>query len=347
MNLLAAAQIVDIFPIIDGVFGFHSDWFVDFLPKMIRPAYLMMVLLLVISVGIMVLKRFDDTNLERKLWNIPVIITIIVAWPSVVLGIKRLVDTFNTFLIKDIFQFEWDGFGFPGFENVQSLFGWSAKAIVSILPSLSYWIIYSFFVVFFFLYAVLGPFVLAKGILTDEIDTFVELAKDLMILFLWQTMLVLFVAFIMPEIVSKKSYGPSIEASIFLRSIILSLLILFVPSMTRKFAESLGHSFAPPFVKAGAMLLGTTLLSKGVAVAGAPALAQKVHHQSHNIHAAMEFRKRYKHRQKILELEHQNERLRDTFEAQHDQTEEEDNERFIQLSKLANEELHRSDDEKQ
>ena len=137
--------IVNVFPITKKVFGFSANWFDTYAPLLIRPAYLLMVLLLVIYIGIMVLKRFENFDVEKKLWNLPVIITVIATWPVLILGLKDFIDYFNTFLIRDIFQIPWEGFGYPDMGSITNIFGWSADAIARLLPNLTYWIIYSFF----------------------------------------------------------------------------------------------------------------------------------------------------------------------------------------------------------
>lgn len=265
-------QLVDVFPISTSAFGLRSDWFETFAPKLVQPAYLLMALLLVISIGIMVLRRFQDADLEKKVWNIPVIVTVVGFWPLLVLGLKDLIDNLDTFLARDVFQIPWQGFGFPDVGSVTNIVGWSAEGLARLLPNFSYWIIYAFFMVFFFFFAVLGPFVLAKGILFDEIEAFLELLKEVTILFLWQTTVVILVALIMPDIVSGNPFPHNPQSNFYFLSLILGVMILFVPSMTRKFGNHLGSSFFPAGFRWGGALLGLSAIgqigSMGLAVGG-------------------------------------------------------------------------------
>ncbi len=254
--MIALAQrTVDVFPINTSAFAFQAGWFEHYSPKLIYPAYMLMVLLLVISVGIMVLRRFEGAELEKKLWNIPIIVTVVAFWPFLVLGLKDLVDMFNTFLVREVFQIPWVGFGFPEMGSVRSFMGWSAEAVARLLPNLAYWVVYAFYLIFFFFFAALGPFVLAKGILFDEVDAFLEIVKEMTGLLLWQTTLVILVAFIMPEIVSGRPLPPNPQANFYFLSLVLGIMIFFVPSITRKFGNHLGSSFLPP----GTTWIGTML----------------------------------------------------------------------------------------
>lgn len=258
--------VVDVFPITTGAFGLRSDWFNTVAPRLVGPSILLMILFLLISIGVMTLKRFEDSDLEKKLWNIPIILTVVLFWPYLVLTLKDLVDTFNTFLVQDIFQMTWQGFGFSNLGSITNIMGWSAEALARLIPNLAYWIVYAFYIIFFFFFALLGPFILAKGILFDEIDAFLEIVRELTILFLWQTTTIILVAFIMPDIVSGQPLPPNPHANFYFLSLILGIMLFFVPSITRKFGNHLGGSFVP----LGMRLVGTTL---GLAAIGAMSTA--------------------------------------------------------------------------
>lgn len=152
----------------------RADWFESYSNQFIQPAYFFMALLIVVWVGLLALRRFEDAHFERKIWGVPVIVVAIFVWPSIVLGIKSMVDTFNTFLLSRIFHIPWHGFGFPGSWIPANILGWSAEALARLLPNLSYWLIYSFYMIFMFFYSILGPFIIAKGILSDEIEAFLS-----------------------------------------------------------------------------------------------------------------------------------------------------------------------------
>lgn len=248
-------SLVNVFPISTSAFGLRSNWFELFSPKLIQPAFLVMVLFLVISIGIMAMKRFEDPALVKKLWNFPIIIIAATFWPFIVRSLKDLIDTFNTFLVRDVFQIPWEGFGYPEVGSISNVFGWSAEALARFMPNLAYWVMYAFFIIFFFFYAVLGPLVIAKGILYDEIDSFLELIKELTVLLLWQTTVVILVAFLLPDIVSGRSFPANPESNFYFLSLILGVLIFFTATITRKFANHLGSTiFTSGFRWGGAML---------------------------------------------------------------------------------------------
>lgn len=262
-------DLVDIFPIDTPAFAFSADWFHRYVPTLIGPAYSLLTLLLIVSIGVAALKRFEDIELERKVWNIPVVIVLIAAWPGVVIGLKNLVDTFNTFLARSVFGIEWAGFGFQAPRSWREVIGWPVEGIIRIWPLLAYWIIYAFYLVFFFFFAVLGPLILAKGVLHDEIETFIELVREITLLFLWQTMVIVLVGFILPDIASNKPFPVPPPSTYLFLSFLLGVLILFVPSMTRKFGSQIGGAFFPPGSRLGGTFLTTALIGKvGHAVTG-------------------------------------------------------------------------------
>lgn len=305
---MTSSNIIDVFPISASAFGMPTGWFENFAVKMIRPSYLVMILFLVLSVGIMVLKRFENSNLERKLWNIPVIIVLIGVWPSLVHGIKDLIDIFNTFLIRDIFHVQWNSFGFPSLGTVNNILGWSADSLARLLPNLAFWIIYAFYFLFFFFFAVLGPFVLAKGVLFDEIEVLLELIAEITLLFLWQTTVVILVCVVLPEIVSGDSITSYSGGNVYFRSFILGIIMFFVPSITRKFGNHLGTSmFTPGLTRSlGFLTLGSAwgLGAKSIALAsGTKAFGDGVQKMTHKVLNVEDIAHRYMSSRKIADLE--------------------------------------------
>lgn len=303
MNM-RTSELVDVFPITTHAFGLRPDWFNYFIPKLIHPAYLLMILLLVIAVGIMILKRFEESDLVKKLWNIPVIIVIVSFWPILVLGLKELVDVFNTFLVFEVFQIAWEGFGFPDVGSVKNFIGWSAEGLARLLPNLAYWVMYAFYLTFFFFFAVLGPLVLAKGILYDEIQAFLDLVREITVLFLWQTTVIILVAFIMPDIVSGRPFPPNPSSNYYFLSLILGIMIFFTASITRKFGNHLGSALFPQIFKWGGAMIGLTTLARfssaGITAAGytTPSTMWK-----HRFLFAEEIWNRYRDEHKIQHLE--------------------------------------------
>lgn len=306
---MSPKEYVDVFPIYTSVFGMRPDWFDAYTSQFIRPSYLLMILLLVVAVGVMALRRFEDADFGKKLWGIPVIMVGVFLWPSLVLGMKSMVDSFNSFLMISVFRIPWNGFGFPSVNTTRIPLGWSIEGLAYLLPNLSYWIIYVFHLVFLFFYSVLGPLIIAKGILSDEIEGFLEMVGELAVLLLWQTTMVVLVAFIMPQIVSGEPLPAKSDDNFVFLSLILGLMILFVPSLTRKLVTSVSSSFVPLGFRWGGAFIGATLLAKaGGSVLGALGASHRFRHGfSEAFHMGAEgeeFAARYGHRKSHHHLEH-------------------------------------------
>ncbi len=359
--MIRANDLIEAFPIATSAFGLRPDWLPTFASKLIGPAYILIILFLVAYVGIMVLKRFEHVDLSSKAWNFPILMVIIAFWPTLVLGLKDLVDTFNTFLVQDIFKIPWNGFGFPSLSSFGALTLLPSEGLARLLPNLAYWIIYAFFMIFFFFYSVLGPIILAKGVLYDEMESFFALAKELVILLLWQSSLIVIVAFIMPDIVSGKPFPPNPPANFYFLSIILGIMIFFIPPLTRKFAAQMGGPILPAGFRWGgaglAMGLGMKLGGSVFSAAGVRA----VHHMGgirEKISKADLYTDLYRARNEIYEAQSAKQKkdsmLRDEVEneenmskaidSSHSSSEqaaqgEESSDNFLELSKTAKKEI--------
>lgn len=335
--------LVDVFPIDSAAFGLKDNWFETYVPRLIEPAYLLLTLLLIVSVGVAVLKRFDDAELEKKIWNIPVIIVLIGTWPTFVWGLKTLVDTFNTFLAIEVFGLSWQGFGFRAPDSIVEVIGWPLDGLVRLLPLLSYWIIYSFYLIFFFFYAVLGPFILAKGVLEDEIETFLEVLKEITILFLWQTMVVVLVGFVMPDIVRGSSFPVPPPANYFFLSLLLGILLLFVPSMTRKFASQFSGPFFPPGTRLATAFLTIGMIRKtGQIVGSAAPPSNRGESLRHLAMRSETFMSRLHDRRHATAVDREKQEIEREFKLRLKQEEEEDvqrEEEFLELTRRAKKEF--------
>lgn len=332
----SVARVIDVFPVTTAAFGFPENWFERYTTRLTEPSFLVMVFMIVLAIGIMTIKRFEDSDIESKLWGIPILILAVTFWPLLVLGLKGLVDTFNTFLIRDVFQIDWQGFSFPQPQSAFDVPGWSAEALVRLAPNVAYWVIYAFFIVMFFFFASLGPFLLAKGILFDEVGTLLDLIKEIIVLFLWQTTVVILVAFIMPEVVNTKALPSRLDANYYFLSAILAVTIFFAPTLTRKFASQAGAGPTPHGVRLKNIVLGMTAAgwvgSRGMAVAGfhPPEQMRSVYHEMrHWSLMPLEISQRRRAEERIESLEADNhhkaaemERLKEEAEAL--QQEEED-----------------------
>jgi hypothetical protein len=304
---MSSARVVEVFPVSTSAFGIRPDWFEIFSPKLVRPSYLLITLLLVAYVGIEVLKRFEHSDLAKKSWNLPVLFIILAFWPALVWGLKDLVDTFNTYLITEVFRIPWNGFGFPGFPSWGGMVMLPAEGLARLLPNLAYWIVYAFFMIFFFFYSVLGPLILAKGVLFDEMEAFFGLAKEMAILLLWQTSLLVMVAFVMPDIVSGRPFPPNPPANFYFLSVILGVMIFFVPTLTRKFSGHMGASVLPLGFRWGGAALGLGLAAKlgssTVSAAGISArLTESGKYLKEKVSSLDNFSDRYRTRNEIRNL---------------------------------------------
>jgi hypothetical protein len=352
MNL-GDSGLIAVFPLSTTAFGIRADWFQAFSARFERPAFLLMIMFLVVWVGIMILKRFEEADFDKKFWNIPVFLTIVLFWPAFVLGTKELVDAFNTYLIRDVFAIKWVGFGFPSVESVGDAVMLPVEALTRLLPNIAYWLIYAFFMVYFFVYTVLGPLVLARGVLADEMETFLELAKEVLLILLWQTTLVVLVAFLMPDIVSGKPLPAKPETNFYFLSLILGIMIFFVPPLTRKLTTHIESSFVPLGFKRGGAVLGIMMAGRaaGAALGGLGASEGAVRRMARigeSVVRADEFRSRYQHRKGIQDLAeerdelerrlHQDyERSRDSDEQAEERLERQRN--LIELTKRAQAEM--------
>lgn len=334
----ASQGLVSVFPLNTAAFGVRADWFQTFATRFEHPAFLLLILCLVLSIGIAVLKRFEDMDWDKKFWNIPVLISIVLFWPAFILGAKELIDVFDTYLIRDVFGINWVGFGYPNLESVGDVVTLPIEGLTRLLPNLAYWIIYSFFIVYFFFYTVLGPLLLAKGMLTDEIDGFMELCKEVIVLLLWQTTTVILVGFLMPDIVSGRPLPARPESNFYFLSLILGVMIFFVPPLTRKFTSHVESAFIPLGLKWGGAMLGITALGRtaGAAMAGMGASESVLHGMRSVAERAMradDFRSRYDHRRRTQEITERRdeleENLRTDFERERMAEKRAENQKFL------------------
>lgn len=169
-----------------------------------RAAIYLLVLLFFISIGLFALKRFEGFDAEGRINQFIVLGVFIGLWPQVMHGMKELVDAFNTFLIREVFALDWTGFEAIGnliWEKVKFetritdiLFSSLAKILAYGLD-LARLFLYYLFVLWFFFYKLMGPFILARGVLSDNLSVLKELLTEVCILLLWQTTFVFLLGF--------------------------------------------------------------------------------------------------------------------------------------------------------
>ena len=187
---------IEVFPIIGNA---------ELLDKSLNDAALIiLVLLFLIGLGFFALNRFEGFNPESQVNQFLVLAVFIGLWPQVMTGIKELVDGFNTYLIESVFNLNWTGFEAIGsivWEKVKFdgliedyLFGGLAKILAYALD-VARLLLYYLFVLFYFFFKILGPFILSRGVLAQDFNTLKELLSEVSILFLWQTTFVFLLGF--------------------------------------------------------------------------------------------------------------------------------------------------------
>ncbi len=188
---------IEVFPI-DGVLK-------DFDTRINQAALTVLVLLFLISLGLYALNRFENFALDTKVYAFVVSAALIGIWPHMIEGIKAMVDALNTFLITRVFADEfgvWRGREMLGglvwsrihlnvgiFDSVLKVL----SILLTFLLDVGQYFLYAFFLVFFFFFKIFGPFVLARGILSDDFSVFRQLLREVTLLFLWQTTFIILV----------------------------------------------------------------------------------------------------------------------------------------------------------
>jgi len=188
--------VIEVFPIIGNA---------EILDKSLNSAALVvLVLLFLIGFGFFAINRFDGFQPETQLNHLIVLAIFIGLWPQVMSGIKELVDGFNTYLIQSVFGLNWTGFEAIGsivwekvkFEGVVEDYLFSSLAkILAYALDVARLLLYYLFVLFYFFFKIIGPFILARGVLSQEFNTLKELLSEVSILFLWQTTFVFLLGF--------------------------------------------------------------------------------------------------------------------------------------------------------
>lgn len=167
-------------------------------------ALYLLILMFFISIGFYAFNRFEGFVPEARLNQLVILGVFIGLWPQVMTGIKEIVDSFNSYLLRDVFNISWTGFEAIGslvWEKVKfdyQFTDWLFNGIAKILAyalDVARLLLYYLFVFWFFFYKTLGPIVLARGILADDFSVLKDLLSEVSILFLWQTTFVLLLGF--------------------------------------------------------------------------------------------------------------------------------------------------------
>lgn len=311
---------IDIFPVADKV--------IEISRKLQGVSILLVEFFLIVFIALAAIQRMDDTGWSNKLWNIAVTLVVIASWPTIVLALKEVVDAFNYFLVRDVFEMEWRAaFVEPSF--MQLIDAWARldiqtgsilmqilNFIAIIFLVVARFIIYGLYWVFLFFLIALGPLILAKGVLMDEIEALKELLKETLILLLWQTTYVVIFGLLEANYFSEyrivgQGENPFVE---FGKVIALAVLTLFVPTITRKYANHLGTPFFPVGLRWGGAFLGLTLLGRGMGIgrralgfAGGHGVFAAFRHRALHLEEVFE---RGRHQRHTIHLEQQIRRLK-------------------------------------
>lgn len=177
----------------------------DFDVRINQAALAILVLLFLVSVGLYALNRFENFALDSKVYAFIVFAVLIGLWPQIITGIKSVVDALNTFLIQSVFADEfglWRGREMLGpmvwerihlktgiFDSVLKILA----VLLTFLLDVGQYFLYAFFLIFFFFFKIFGPFVLARGVLSEDFSIFQQLLREVTLLFLWQTTFIILV----------------------------------------------------------------------------------------------------------------------------------------------------------
>jgi hypothetical protein len=196
-RVLGAQTMIEVFPI-DGILK-------DFDARLNQAALMILVLLFLVSLGLYALNRFENFVIDSKIYSLIVFAVLIGLWPHILQGIKSLVDALNTFLITSVFANEfgiWRGRETLGglvwsrislnvgiFDSVLKIL----SVLLTFLLDVAQYFLYAFFLVFFFFFKIFGPFVLARGVLSEDFSVFRQMLREVSLLFLWQTTFIILV----------------------------------------------------------------------------------------------------------------------------------------------------------
>jgi len=164
-----------------------------------------LVICFLIAVGFAATQNFENFSIDSKFHNLITIALFIGLWPSIVDGIGVLVQYLNGLLLS-VFELE----EVRHFSDASSYLvgiclsdrlpsGWITTVLVKIVAFL--FLIGKFFLewVYWLLligFKLLGPLILGRAILSQELSVVKNLISEVTILHLWQTTFVLLIGFV-------------------------------------------------------------------------------------------------------------------------------------------------------
>lgn len=165
---------------------------------------------------------------------------------------------------------------------------WILGAINSFLTSAaiaSRVVVQMLYNIYFYLYLLLGPLVIARAVFSENLEAFLELLKEFVVLLLWPSMYVILAGTLAKTWGGNEGTffnsisGIHIQLGLTIAFIILTFLI---PPMTKKFAVALGTSIVTPFLRFGGIAMGLGLGQSALGVAGRALGIAHVPHLSHS-----------------------------------------------------------------
>ncbi len=165
----------------------------------------LLVICFLIALGFAALDRFENFALDSKVYNLITIALFIGAWPALVDGIGSLVHLGNGILIS-VFELE----EVRHFSDASSYLvglclserlpsGWVTTVLVKIVAFL--FLVGKSFLEWVYLllllgFKLLGPLILGRAILSQDLSVVKSLLSEVAILQLWQTTFVLLIGFV-------------------------------------------------------------------------------------------------------------------------------------------------------
>jgi hypothetical protein len=184
------------------VFEFEGV-FKDLDASLSRGALLVLVLCFLISLAIAAAQRFENFHLDVKIYNLLGFALAIGLWPQIMDGIGGLVDVMNGIALRSfgIHEHNLQDLGnllWKVIQNHQIGDHWFLDLVMRLIAFLLHtarYVLHGLFLVFYFFFKFFGPFVLARGILSEDFSVFKQLLAEVTVLFLWQTTFVFIVGF--------------------------------------------------------------------------------------------------------------------------------------------------------
>lgn len=182
-----------------------SGMLAEFDARLTQAGLGLLVICFLIALGFAALDRFENFALDSKVYNLFTITLFIGVWPAIVDGIGALVHLGNGALVQ-IFDLE----EVRHFSDASSYLvglilserlpsGWVTTVLVKIVAFL--FLVGKFFLEWVYLllllgFKVLGPLILGRAILSQDLSVVKSLISEVTILQLWQTTFVLLIGFV-------------------------------------------------------------------------------------------------------------------------------------------------------